>query len=141
MSTDRRLCPSCGANNFSTQQSCWSCNAPLIPPSSPGVRALQQDDAMVIPAIAVVALSMLAPFVSLCAGCVFLMLPGRRNATVGWWNVIAGVIGSILHMVALAFIIPSVTTGVLTKTLTGLSQQRQQSDIDQSQSILSGQQQ
>jgi hypothetical protein len=96
---------------------------------------------MVIPAIAVVALSMLAPFVSLCAGCVFLMLPGRRNATVGWWNVIAGVIGSILHIVALAFIIPSVTTGVLTKTLTGLSQQRQQSDIDQSQSILSGQQQ
>ncbi|MFY8052660.1 MAG: hypothetical protein ACOVP2_08585 [Armatimonadaceae bacterium] len=69
------------------------------------------------------------------------MLPGRRNATVGWWNVIAGVIGSILHVVALAFIIPSVTTGVLTKTLTGLSQQRQQSDIDQSQSILSGQQQ
>lgn len=140
MSTDRRLCPACGANNFSTQQSCWSCNAPLVTQSSPAVITMQSDDPMVIPAVSVVFLSLLAPFVSLCTGCVFLMMPGRRNATLGWWNLIAGFIGTLLHVVALAFIIPSVTSGVLTKTLSGLSQQRQQNDIDQSQSILSGQQ-
>lgn len=140
MSTDRRLCPACGANNFSTQQSCWSCNAPLVTQSSSAMVTMPSDDPMVIPAISVVILSLLAPFVSLCTGCVFLMMPGRRNATIGWWNVIAGIIGTVLHVVALAFIIPSVTSGVLTKTLSGLSQQRQQNDIDQSQSILSGQQ-
>ena len=99
------------------------------------------DDPMVIPAIAVVVLSILTPFVSLCAGLVFLMLPGRRNATLGWWNVIAGVIGTILHIVALAFLIPTVTSGLLTKTLSGLSQQRQQNDVNQSQTILNGQDQ
>ena len=141
MSTDRRLCPACGANNFSTQQSCWSCNAPLVRQESPAAVVMPTDDPMVIPAISVVFLSLLAPFVSLCTGCVFLMMPGRRNATLGWWNIIAGIIGTILHVVALAFIIPSVTSGVLTKSLSGLAQQRQQSDIDQSQSILNGQQQ
>ena len=99
------------------------------------------DDPMVVPAVSVVFLSLLAPFVSLCAGCVFLMLSGRRNTTLGWWNIIAGTVGTILHVVALAFIIPSVTSGVITKSLSGLAQQRQQSDIDQSQSILNGQQQ
>lgn len=99
------------------------------------------DDPMVIPAVSVVVLSLMAPFVSLCAGCIFLMMPGRRNATLGWWNIIAGVIGTVLHIVALAFIIPSVTSGVLTKSLSGLAQQREQSDINQSQSILNGQQQ
>ncbi len=69
------------------------------------------------------------------------MLTGKRNTLLGWWNVIAGVIGSVLHIVVLAFLIPSVTSGVLTKTLTGLSQQRQQNDIDQSQNILNGQNQ
>jgi len=97
------------------------------------------DDPMVIPAIAVVVLSLLTPFVSLCVGLIFLMLSGRRNTTLGWWNVVAGVLGSVLHVVALAFLLPAVTSGVLTKTLTGLSQQRQQNDVNQSQSILSGQ--
>lgn len=78
---------------------------------------------------------------SLCTGLIFLMLPGRRNAMLGWWNVIAGVIGTILHIVALAFLLPAVTSGVLTKTLSGLSQQRQQNDINQSQTILNGQDQ
>jgi len=96
---------------------------------------------MVIPAIAVVVLSILTPFVSLCAGLVFLMMPGRRNATLGWWNVIAGVIGTILHIVVLAFLIPTVTSGLLTKTLSGLTQQRQQNDVNQSQTILNGQDQ
>ncbi|MFM7188484.1 MAG: hypothetical protein ACKO14_11780 [Armatimonadota bacterium] len=96
---------------------------------------------MVVPAISVAILSLLAPFVSLCTGCVFLMLSGRRNVTLGWWNIIAGTIGTVLHVVALAVVIPTVSTGILTKTLAGLSQQRQQSDLDQSQSILSGQQQ
>ena len=99
----------------------------------------QTDDPMVIPAVAVVVLSLLTPFVSLCAGFIFLMLPGRRNTTLGWWNVVAGVLGSVLHVVALAFLLPAVTSGFLTKTLTGLSQQRQQNDVNQSQSILSGQ--
>lgn len=67
------------------------------------------------------------------------MLPGRRNTTLGWWNVIAGVIGTGLHIVALAFILPSVTSGVLTKALSGLSQQRQQNDLNQGQNILNGQ--
>ena len=99
----------------------------------------QTDDPMVIPSIAVVVLSLLTPFVSLCVGLIFLMLSGRRNTTLGWWNVVAGVLGSVLHVVALAFLLPAVTSGVLTKTLTGLSQQRQQNDVNQSQSILSGQ--
>ncbi len=99
----------------------------------------QTDDPMVIPAIAVVVLSLLTPFVSLCVGLIFLMLSGRRNTTLGWWNVVAGVLGSVLHVVALAFLLPAVTSGVLTKTLTGLSQQRQQNDVNQSQSIMSGQ--
>jgi ACR3 family arsenite efflux pump ArsB len=99
----------------------------------------QTDDPMVIPAIAVVVLSLLTPFVSLCVGLIFLMLSGRRNTTLGWWNVVAGVLGSVLHVVVLAFLLPAVTSGVLTKTLTGLSQQRQQNDVNQSQSILSGQ--
>jgi hypothetical protein len=139
MSTERRLCQACGANNFSTQQSCWSCNASLITTNESVISAAQMDDPMVIPAIAVVILSLLTPFVSLCVGFVFLMLSGRRNTTLGWWNVIAGVLGSVLHVVALAFLLPAVTSGVLTKTLTGLSQQRQQNDVNQSQSILSGQ--
>jgi hypothetical protein len=96
---------------------------------------------MVVPAIAVVILSILAPFISLCAGLVFLMMSGRRNATLGWWNVIAGVLGTIFHIVALAFLIPSVSCGVLTKTLSGLAQQRQQNDLNQSQNILNGQDQ
>ena len=141
MSSDRRLCPACGANNFSTQQSCWSCNASLVPQRSPSSVSLPPDDPMVVPAISVAILSLMAPFVSLCTGCVFLMLSGRRNVTLGWWNIIAGTIGSVLHVVALAVVIPTVSTGILTKTLAGLSQQRQQSDLDQSQSILSGQQQ
>jgi ACR3 family arsenite efflux pump ArsB len=99
----------------------------------------QTDDPMVIPAIAVVVLSLLTPFVSLCVGLIFLMLSGRRNTTLGWWNVVAGVLGTVLHVVALAFLLPAVTSGVLTKTLTGLSQQRQQNDVNQSQSIMSGQ--
>jgi hypothetical protein len=69
------------------------------------------------------------------------MMPGRRNATLGWWNVIASVLGTIFHIVALAFLIPSVTSGVLTKTLSGLAQQRQQNDLNQSQNILNGQDQ
>ena len=139
MSSERRLCPACGANNFSTQQSCWSCNAPLTSTISPMIVDSKTDDPMVIPAIAVVVLSLLTPFVSLCVGLIFLMLSGRRNTTLGWWNVVAGVLGSVLHVVALAFLLPAVTSGVLTKTLTGLSQQRQQNDVNQSQSILSGQ--
>ncbi|MEY3764985.1 MAG: hypothetical protein RLZ42_1645 [Armatimonadota bacterium] len=99
----------------------------------------QTDDPMVIPAIAVVVLSLLTPFVSLCVGLIFLMLSGRRNTTLGWWNVVAGVLGTVLHVVALTFLLPAVTSGVLTKTLTGLSQQRQQNDVNQSQSIMSGQ--
>lgn len=99
----------------------------------------QTDDPMVIPAIAVVVLSLLTPFVSLCVGLIFLMLSGRRNTTLGWWNIVAGVLGSVLHVVALAFLLPAFTSGVLTKTLTGLSQQRQQNDVNQSQSIMSGQ--
>jgi ACR3 family arsenite efflux pump ArsB len=99
----------------------------------------QTDDPMVTPAIAVVVLSLLTPFVSLCVGLIFLMLSGRRNTTLGWWNVVAGVLGTVLHVVALAFLLPAVTSGVLTKTLTGLSQQRQQNDVNQSQSIMSGQ--
>jgi ACR3 family arsenite efflux pump ArsB len=99
----------------------------------------QTDDPMVIPAIAVVVLSLLTPFVSLCVGLIFLMLSGRRNTILGWWNVVAGVLGTVLHVVALAFLLPAVTSGVLTKTLTGLSQQRQQNDVNQSQSIMSGQ--
>jgi len=97
------------------------------------------DDPMVIPAISVVVLSLLTPFVSLCVGLIFLMFSGRRNTTLGWWNVVAGVLGTVLHVVALAFLLPAVTSGVLTKTLTGLSQQRQQNDVNQSQSIMSGQ--
>ena len=141
MSSERRLCTTCGANNFSTQQNCWSCNAPLTTakPSATSEHAI--DDPMVLPAISVVILSILAPFMSLCTGLIFLMLPGRRNAMLGWWNVIAGVIGTILHIVALAFLLPAVTSGVLTKTLSGLSQQRQQNDINQSQTILNGQDQ
>ena len=139
MSSERRLCPACGANNFSTQQSCWSCNASLLTTNGPVVLENQTDDPMVIPAIAVVVLSLLTPFVSLCAGMIFLMLSGRRNTTLGWWNVVAGVLGTVLHVVTLAFLLPAVTSGVLTKTLTGLSQQRQQNDVNQSQSILNGQ--
>ncbi len=141
MSTDRRLCASCGANNFSTQQNCWSCKAPLTGVTGTGFAVEAPDDPMVIPAVSVILLSFLAPFLSLCVGLVFLMLTGKRNTLLGWWNVIAGVIGSVLHIVVLAFLIPSVTSGVLTKTLTGLSQQRQQNDIDQSQNILNGQNQ
>jgi len=141
MSSERRLCPACGANNFSTQQNCWSCNAPLTSVKAQGSIDTISDDPMVIPAIAVVILSILAPFISLCAGLVFLMMPGRRNATLGWWNVIAGVLGTIFHIVALAFLIPSVSSGVLTKTLSGLAQQRQQNDLNQSQNILNGQDQ
>jgi len=141
MSSERRLCPACGANNFSTQQNCWSCKAILTSANAPTVTEFVTDDPMVIPAIAVIILSILTPFVSLCAGLVFLMLPGRRNATLGWWNVIAGVIGTILHIVVLAFLIPTVTSGVLTKTLSGLTQQRQQNDVNQSQTILNGQDQ
>jgi ACR3 family arsenite efflux pump ArsB len=99
----------------------------------------QTDDPMVIPAITVVVLSLLTPFVSLCVGLIFLMLSGRRNTTLGWWNVVAGVLGTVLHVVALAFLLPAVTSGVLTKTITGLTQQRQQNDVNQSQSIMSGQ--
>lgn len=141
MSTDRRLCASCGANNFSTQQNCWSCKAPLTGVTGTGVAVEAPDDPMVIPAVSVILLSFLAPFLSVCVGLVFLMLTGKRNTLLGWWNVIAGVIGGVLHIVVLAFLIPSVTSGVLTKTLTGLSQQRQQNDIDQSQNILNGQNQ
>lgn len=138
MSTDRRICPACGANNFSTQQSCWSCNAALGS-QVPTVNAvMSSDDTMIIPAVAVALLSLLSPFVSLCAGLLFLMQPGRRNTTLGWWNIIAGVIGTALHLVALAVLLPSITSGVLSKTLSGLTQQKQQNDLNQSQSILNG---
>ena len=139
MSSERQSCAHCGANNFATQQNCWSCHAPLLA-SRPVLGSVPVvDDPMVIPAIAVIVLSILTPFISLCAGLVFLMLSGKRNTTLGWWNIIAGVIGTVLHVVALAFILPSVTSGLLTKTLSGLSQQRQQNDVNQSQSILNGQ--
>lgn len=123
MTTDRVVCAQCGANNFATQAACWKCGNALtaapagIPQSAvavarPAVASPESPAAL----WASLALGVLLPVVSIPVGLVFLMLDDRRKAQIGWWNIIAGAIGTILSLlVTAAMILPMLTS--LTKGL------------------------
>lgn len=118
MTTDRVVCSQCGANNFATQAACWKCGttlgaapSPSAPPRPAVAVAPAQSTAPHADSPAAlwssIALGVLFPVISLPVGLVFLMLDDRRKAQIGWWNILAGVIGTVLNvLLAFATIMP-----------------------------------
>lgn len=115
MSSDRVVCAQCGANNFATQAACWKCGvaltaAPSAPQAAPGRVPVAASSGESPAALwASLALGALFPVISLPVGLVFLMLDDRRKAQIGWWNIIAGVVGTVINLlIAAATILPTV---------------------------------
>ena len=112
MTTDRVVCSQCGANNFATQAACWKCGtslsaAPAAPLPATPARPLLDTPESPAALWSSIALGALFPVISIPVGLVFLMLDDRRKAQIGWWNILAGVIGTVLNvLLAFATIMP-----------------------------------
>jgi hypothetical protein len=116
MSNERVVCAACGMNNFATQAACWKCGKPLaagVPlaqpvPASPSTgatavappRALASESPVAF--WSSVVMGIIFPMIALPVGLVFLMLDDRRKAQIGWWNILFGLVGSVLNGIVVA---------------------------------------
>lgn len=136
MSNERVVCAACGSNNFATQAACWKCGKPLVAsatPSSSPPQAMSAGVAAVSPRPipiststespaalwSSVALGVVFPMISIPVGLVFLMLDDKRKAQIGWWNILFGLVGTLLNGIVVAVSLMPVFMS-LTKGLPGI---------------------
>lgn len=115
MSNERVVCAACGSNNFATQAACWKCGKVLSAPppvaapapmsavpagAPPLARPLPAPDLRSESPAAFwssVAMGVLFPMLAIPVGLVFLMLDDRRKHQIGWWNILFGLVGTLLN--------------------------------------------
>lgn len=123
MSNERVVCAACGSNNFATQAACWKCGKPLsagtaAPPSPISAAAVPAAAVQARPAPvpasydlrnetpaafwSSVAMGIVFPMFAIPIGMVFLMLDDRRKAQIGWWNILFGLLGTLLNGILVA---------------------------------------
>ncbi len=116
MSNERVVCAECGSNNFATQAACWKCGKTLAATPTPSGTAIltaapsavryvgSTDSAKESPAAlwSSVALGVIFPVISIPVGLVFLMLDDKRKAQIGWWNILFGLVGTVLNGIVIA---------------------------------------
>jgi hypothetical protein len=121
----RIVCARCGENNFNTQANCWKCGSSLAgtpPVRTPPPRAASPPAAYaaassapapalvsrpVDPAVALwaaIALALFFPGVAVPVGLVFLMLDDRRKVEIGRITLIWGLVFTLLHLLATAWL-------------------------------------
>ncbi|MCX6365351.1 MAG: hypothetical protein NTX57_01425 [Armatimonadetes bacterium] len=140
MSNERVVCAACGSNNFATQAACWKCGRalatapPPVPSASPPASS---GGAGAIPVAArptysaelrqespaafwsSVALGIVFPMLAIPVGMVFLMLDDKRKAQIGWWNILFGLVGTLLNGILAAVTIMPLLMGA-TKMIPGM---------------------
>ena len=133
MSNERVVCAACGSNNFATQAACWKCGRALVasaalpapqphPQPAPGgaaavpaARPIYALPSTESPAAfwSSVAMGIFFPIISIPVGLVFLMLDDKRKTQIGWWNILFGLLGTVLNgilvMVSLAPVLMNAT--------------------------------
>ena len=140
MSNERVVCAACGSNNFATQAACWKCGRGLTaaPPPTPSASmpapaagagaipvaarpAYSADLRQESPAAfwSSVALGIVFPMLSIPVGMVFLMLDDKRKAQIGWWNILFGLVGTLLNGILAAVTIMPLLMGA-TKMIPGM---------------------
>lgn len=145
MSNERVVCVSCGSNNFATQAACWKCGKPLsaapvsapvgatpsAPVAAPSVPYRTSDLPTESPAAlwSSVALGLLFPMISIPVGLVFLMLDNKRKSQIGWWNILFGLLGTLLNGILVAISLTPLLMSV-SKLLPGLSPTRSAASQD-----------
>ena len=120
MSNERVVCASCGSNNFATQAACWKCGKTLaaLPsglsaPSQAGTVAampLRTESPMAL--WSALAMGLLFPAVALPVGLVFLMLDDQRKIQIGWWNILFGLLGTVLNGILVAITLGPLVAGL-----------------------------
>ncbi|WP_395091381.1 hypothetical protein [Armatimonas sp.] len=112
MSNERVVCAACGSNNFATQAACWKCGRALVASVARPAYALPTSES---PAAfwSSVAIGIFFPIISIPVGLVFLMLDDKRKTQIGWWNILFGLLGTVLNgivvMVSLAPLVMNAT--------------------------------
>jgi uncharacterized membrane protein len=65
------------------------------------------------------------PVLAIPIGIVFLMLDDKRRAQIGWWNIIAGVVGTVVHTVVTGLLASAIITPMIYKGMDGLLSMKQ----------------
>jgi ABC-type Fe3+ transport system permease subunit len=124
MSNERIVCASCSSNNFATQAACWKCGKPLATVAPAASNAMPAVDSVPLgssPAAShyaavsynlpiespaafwsAVAMGIVFPMIAIPVGLVFLMLDNKRKSQIGWWNILFGLIGTLLNGIVIA---------------------------------------
>ena len=130
MSNERVVCAACGSNNFATQAACWKCGRALVASAAlPVPQPQPAPDGAAVPVArptyalpstelpaafwSSVAMGVFFPIISIPVGLVFLMLDDKRKTQIGWWNILFGLLGTVLNgilvMVSLAPLVMNAT--------------------------------
>ena len=130
MSNERVVCAACGSNNFATQAACWKCGRALVASAAlPVPQPQPAPDGAAVPVArptyalpstelpaafwSSVAMGVFFPIISIPVGLVFLMLDDKRKTQIGWWNILFGLLGTVLNgivvMVSLAPVLMNAT--------------------------------
>ena len=130
MSNERVVCAACGSNNFATQAACWKCGKPLVATLAAAVAVpvarydAPHGAAAESPAAfwSCLALGVIFPVISIPVGLVFLMLDDKRKSQIGWWNILFGLIGTVLNGILVAVSLAPLLMGAsrMLPSLTGL---------------------
>jgi len=145
-SANRRVCPTCGANNFDTQARCWQCGGALNPagssagPLPAGTTSTPFDNNTAT--IAAAALAFLTPAVALVVGLVFLMLGDPDRIRTGKRTLGFAVAGLVVHLIATPIVAKILLTpllGGLTSLVPKIPQPSPDSEADLLRRGLSGQ--
>jgi ABC-type Fe3+ transport system permease subunit len=121
MSNERIVCAFCSSNNFATQAACWKCGKPLATVSSNAMPTASTVPLVSSPAAShdaavsynlpsespsafwsAVAMGIVFPMIAIPVGLVFLMLDDKRKSQIGWWNILFGLIGTLLNGIVIA---------------------------------------
>jgi hypothetical protein len=121
----RIVCARCGENNFDTQANCWKCGSslagtPAAPTTSPrpspppaayaaapvavASAPISRPVDLGVAIWAAVALAFFFPGVAVPVGLVFLMLDDRRKVEIGRITLIWGLVFTLLHLLATAWL-------------------------------------
>ena len=130
MSNERVVCAACGSNNFATQAACWKCGKPLLASPAPATavpvarydassRASAESPAAFWSSVA---LGVIFPVISIPVGLIFLMLDDKRKSQIGWWNILFGLVGTVLNGILMAVSLAPLLMGAsrMLPSLTGL---------------------
>lgn len=115
---NRRVCASCGANNFDTQAQCWQCGASLSGniPAPPASRQPAHSDPTVS-TIAAGALAFLAPAIAVVVGLVFLMTGDAFRIKVGTRTLAFAAGGILLHLIATPLLVRTMLAPMLSQAM------------------------